>query len=405
MGAGNLYLARQPILDRQGRMVAYELLFRSSRENAAHISDNLLASSEVMHFVFAELGIEKALGPFQGYLNCDERLLLMKGVLEGIPKGKMVLEILETVEPTPKVVARCRDLKAMGFTLALDDYVGDPGRYLDLLPLVDVVKVDLLRLGEADLAPLVEALRPLGARLLAEKVDRREQADHCRDLGFALFQGYYFARPTMLEGRRLGQSQTSLLRLIGLLMQDGDTGAVERIFKQEPGLTLNLLKLVNSVGMGQVNPITTMRQALLVLGQRQLLRWLQLLLYTSPGDVANPLLQLAASRGRLMELVAADLWPAQPDMVDQAFMAGLMSLMPTLLSVPMGEILAALPISGELEEALRFHRGPLGGLLKVMEALDSEEGEGFAHPEGLDADRFTHHLVEAMAWANELGQG
>lgn len=404
MGAGNLYLARQPILDRQGRMVAYELLFRSSRENIARITDDLVASSEVLHFVFAELGIGKALGPYQGYLNCDERLLLMKAVLDGLPKDKMVLEILETVAPTPKVVERCRALKADGFTLALDDYVGDPGRYAALLPLVDVVKVDLLRVPETDLPDLVAALAPFGVRLLAEKVDRREQVDHGRALGFALFQGYYFARPTLLEGKRLGQSKASLLRLIGLLMKDADPAAVERVFKQEPGLALNLLKLVNSVGLGQRSPITSLRQALMVLGQRQLLRWLQLLLYTSPGEVANPLLQLAASRGRLMELVAGDLWPGHAGRADEAFMIGLMSLMPTLLAVPLTEILAALPLSEELVAALRHHRGDLGALLRSMEALDSEEGR-FAYPEGLDPERFTHHLVEAMAWANELGQG
>lgn len=406
MGAGKLYLARQPILDRQGRMYAYELLFRGSRENSATITDDLLASAEVLHHVFAELGVDKALGPYRGFLNCDERLLLMKGVLDELPRQKMVLELLETVEPTPRVIERCKELKHAGFMLALDDFAGASARYTDLLPVVDIVKVDLLLAPAATLPALVADLAPYKLRLLAEKVDRPDQADHCRDLGFALFQGYYFAKPTLMEGRRLGQAKASLLRILALLLREAEVLELERIFKQEPGLAMNLLKLVNSVGSGQRNAVTSLKQALMVLGQRQLQRWLQLLLYTDPvrGEVANPLLQLAAARGRLMELLAQELWPADAEAPDRAFMAGIMSLMPALLGVPMAEILESLPIAETLRNALLHHVGPLGELLVFMDALDTEGAGPVAYPADLDPDRFSHCLVEAMAWANGLGQ-
>lgn len=387
-------------------MYAYELLFRGGRGNAAVIEDDLIASAEVLHHVFAELGVAKALGPYRGFLNCDERMLLMEGVLDDLPPGKLALEILETVVPTPGLVARCRELKAQGFLLALDDFAGDLAAYAELLPLMDVVKVDVLHPPVADLAGLAAALAPCGARLLAEKVDTQAQADHCRALGFELFQGYFFAKPTLMEGRRLGQSKANLLRILALLLKDADTPELERVFKQEPGLTVNLLKLVNSVAGGQAAAVGTLRQAILVVGQRQLQRWLQLLLFTDPagGVVGNPLLQLAAARGRLMELLAAELAPGERDLPDQAFMVGIMSLMPSLLGLPMAEILEALPMASELSAALLRREGRLGGLLALMEALDSEAEEPLAFPEGLPPDRFTQHLVEAMAWSNGFGQ-
>ena len=406
MNSEKMLLGRQPIVDRRGRTYAYELLFRDSAENSAIALDAVLATTQVLHHLFAEIGVERALGPYRGFLNCDTRMLMMPGVLDMLPTRHVVLEVLETVEPTPAIMARCRELKTAGFTLALDDYTGEGARYADLLPLVDVLKIDLGAIPPDRVARVVAEAGKLPALLLAEKVETREQADACEGMGFDLFQGYYFARPTILSGRKLGLPQMALMRILTLLMQDADTPLIEEVFKQQPGLSVNLLKLANSAALSLARRVDSLAQAIVVLGRRHLQRWVQLLLYAEPGggDVANPLLQLAATRGRLMESMAQLLWSAQRDRSDQAFMVGIMSLMPALFSTPLTEILAQLPLPALVCDALLERTGPLGELLGHVEALEAHPLDAMLLPPGIDGEAFNACLAEAMAWANRIGQ-
>ena len=223
-----IFLGRQPILDRNQQLVAYELLFRSGAQNSATIIDDLSATASVISHAFADLGVEQALGPYKGFINCDERILL-SDVLEALPPEKLVLEILETVEITPAIVDRCRELKARGYSLALDDFVNFEDKFRPLLDLVDVVKVEILPFDPAALARTTAKLQQWPLQLLAEKVDAKDQAEHCKNLGYHLFQGYYFAKPTIIAGKKLGQSQLSLMRLLGLIVQDADTSELDGV--------------------------------------------------------------------------------------------------------------------------------------------------------------------------------
>ena len=404
-----IFLGRQPILDRNQQLVAYELLFRSGAQNSATIIDDLSATASVISHAFADLGVEQALGPYKGFINCDERILL-SDVLEALPPEKLVLEILETVEITPAIVDRCRELKARGYSLALDDFVNFEDKFRPLLDLVDVVKVEILPFDPAALARTTTKLQQWPLQLLAEKVDAKDQAEHCKMLGYHLFQGYYFAKPTIIAGKKLGQSQLSLMRLLGLIVQDADTSELEGVFKHEPGLAVNLLRLTNSVATGVRTKVTSPRSAVTMLGRRQLQRWLQLLLYTNPsgGGTASPLLQLAASRGRLMELIAARLYGKQSEKVDQAFMTGIMSLMPALMNAPMETILKGINLASDVHNALLEGSGQLSQLLRLAEAL--ETGDGIACHQlletlpGLDCTAVNASLAEALTWAAQINQ-
>ncbi|MBV6474700.1 MAG: Cyclic di-GMP phosphodiesterase CdgJ [Rhodocyclaceae bacterium] len=405
-----IFIGRQPILDRDQRMFAYELLFRSGRQNFAQVSDDRMATATVLSHAITELGLEAALGPYLGFINLDARML-MSEVLEMLPRDKFVLEVLETVELTPQVVARCRALKDMGFTLALDDFVTLEDQHRPLLEMADIVKVELMGMSEADLAGTVKALRHWPVKLLAEKVDNEAQVKRCLELGFELFQGYYFAKPTIIAGKKLSHSEMTLNRLLGLILEDADTGDLEAIFKPEPGLTLNLMRLTNSAASGVRQKITSVRHAITVLGRRQLQRWLQLLVYAdaAPGDqLASPLMQLAATRGRFMELLAGDLMGADRDLIDRAFMTGIMSLMPALLHVPIDEVMKGLNVANDVREALVARRGTLGRMLQLAEK--QEEGDLDAcftlivELPGLDTERVNAILAQAMAWANNLNR-
>ncbi len=404
-----LYLGRQPILDREQRLFAYELLFRNGSRNFAEVTDGVQATATVIVNAFAELGVEAALGSCRGFINVDEAFLF-SDMLELLPRQSVVLEILETVPPTPAVIERCIALKAAGFTLALDDVIQIEPAYAELLALVEIVKVDIQPLSRVQLMQLVMKLKPMGKQLLAEKVDSREQMEQCLSLGFTLFQGYYFAKPTIIAGKKLDHSKLSLMKLMGLLLSDADTAKLEQALKPEPGLTMNLLRMTNSVGAGTTEKITSLRHAITVLGRRQLQRWLQLLVFSSgkePG-ASNPLLMLAATRGRLMELLAGDLRPSDGAFADQAFMAGIMSLMPALVGLPISEIVAPLGLSGDVRDALCEGKGVLGDMLHLAESSENGEIEvltsNLAKLSGLTPKQLNRAQTDALQWANNIGR-
>ncbi len=400
-----LYLGRQPILDRGERLFAYELLFRSGHHNFANVINHSWATATVISHVFTDLGLEAALGPYKGFINFGAAML-MNDAVELLPPERFVLEVLEHVEVTPELVARCRALKDKGFALALDDYVGRDQRYAPLLELADFVKVDLLSLAEDELVQVVNSLKHWPVKLLAEKVGNEAQHRHCIELGFEYFQGYYFARPAIISGKKLSHSELSLMRLLSLVLEGAETAKIESVFKQEPGLTLNLLRLTNSAASGVHEHITSLRHAITVLGRRQLQRWLQLLLYTQPGARAGgPLLALAATRGRLMECLAAHVNPAG-EFADHAFMTGVMSLMPAVLGIPIEKVIEPLHVGGDIAEALTRRSGRLGALLSLAEKLDEDDADACAELAatlpGLTAETVNACLSQALAWASNI---
>ena len=407
--ADQLFLGRQPILDREQRLHAYELLFRSGSANFAQVTDGVQATATVIANAFTELGVEAALGSHRGFINVDEQFLF-SDLLELLPRHAVVLEILETVPPSPAVIERCQALKAAGFTLALDDVIQLEPQFAELLALVEIVKVDIQPLSRVQLMQLAMKLKPMGKQLLAEKVDSREQMEQCLKLGFSLFQGYYFAKPTIIAGKKLDHSQLSLMKLMGLLLGDADTSELEAALKPEPGLTINLLRMTNSVGAGCTERITSLGHAITVLGRRQLQRWLQLLVFASSGQnpTGNPLLQMAATRGRLMELLAGELRPGDGALADRAFMVGIMSLMPVLVGQPMADIVAPLGLAADVRDALCSGSGPLGALLRLSESSESgnlaDLSAALAELPGLGPKAINRAQTQALQWANEIGQ-
>lgn len=407
--ADQLFLGRQPILDREQRLHAYELLFRSGSRNFAEVTDGVQATATVIANAFSELGIEAALGSHRGFINVDEAFLF-SDMLELLPRHAVVLEILETVPPTPAVVERCAALKAAGFTLALDDVIQLEPEFADLLALVEIVKVDIQPLSRVQLMQLVMKLKPLGKQLLAEKVDSREQMEQCQKLGFSLFQGYYFAKPTIIAGKKLDHSQLSLMKLMGLLLSDADTAELEAALKPEPGLSINLLRMTNSVGAGCTEKITSLGHAITVLGRRQLQRWLQLLVFASgsQGNTDNPLLMMAATRGRLMELLAGEVRPGDSILSDQAFMAGIMSLMPALVGLPIAEVIAPLSLTANVRDALRDGGGLLGALLHIAECSENGDiaalSKALAELPALSPKAINRAQTQALQWANDIAR-
>lgn len=401
------FLARQPILDRNESLCAFELLFRSGNNTAgANVADDTHATAQVMLNVFGEMGIPQVLGAHKGFINLDAEFL-HSDTVELLPRQQVVLELLETIVIDDAVIARCRELKAKGFSLALDDVLDIGDEIKPLLDVVDVVKLDLMQIDHARLPVLVKKLRQYPVKLLAEKVEDREQARRCMEMGFDMFQGYYFARPEMLSGKRPDPSRMALLRILTLMLSDAENEIIVDAFKEHPTLAYNLLRLVNSAGNKLTTKISSLSHGLMVLGRRALQRWVQLLLYASKGgDTVNPLMQLAATRAKLMELIAQQVRPRDCDYVERAFMAGMLSLLDVLMEEPLPEIVARMSLQEEIEAALLQRGGDIGDLLALcgeLESCDTAAVQKRLHARpGLTADALNMAQLEAMGWANNI---
>jgi len=397
-------ISRQPILDGQQNLVGYELTLLSptAEPDRSRVATLLCAA-------YAELGIRSALGRSTAFLRVDLEFL-HDDAIEALPPEAVVLELVLDAVPDERALQRCRSLRERRYSLALADYTGLDERSRPLLTLLDMVKIDIAQHDEAHLAELAGSLARLPLKLLAESVETMAAMERCRALGFQLFQGHYFARPEIVSGRRLSASQAALIQLINLAGRDADTIKIEETIKREPALAVNLLCIVNSVGFGVSQRVSSLRHAITLLGRRQLQRWLQLLLMTPSGKTPDaslsPLLQVAALRGRMMEMLAEFAHPRDPKLADQAFITGIMSMMPAALGLPMREIFEQILLEPEIMQAFSSTDEPLGKTLALLECFDAEDVAGcdrllaeFAVP-GLDRRRLNTFLVESLRWVN-----
>ncbi|PHV08068.1 EAL domain-containing protein [Janthinobacterium sp. BJB412] len=402
------YLGRQPILDRNQALFGYELLFRNAPVGPANISSDLSATATVIAHA-AQLGMEKVIGDALGFVNVDADVI-MSDIFSFLPREKVVLEVVETMKVSQPVLNRMAELVGLGFSFALDDVTLDTGHVQALLPLVEYIKMDMRDMPLSTLMKLAPRFKQDNKKLVAEKVETREEFKNCLDLGFDYFQGYYFAKPVIMSGKKLSPSQLAVMELMTLVTSEADNLTVERAIKKDVSLALNLLRLVNTPAVGVRQRIDSLSQAVTILGRRQLQRWLQIMLYAEPakrGHSMTPLLMLATTRGRLLELLANKLRPSQRNVADVAFTVGIMSLMDTLFGIPMAEILTQIPVNDEVADALMFRGGFFGDLLKLAECIERiEELEDHIVPTLRDLAMSTDELVElemaAFEWSDNV---
>jgi EAL and modified HD-GYP domain-containing signal transduction protein len=396
-------IAHQAILDKNRAVFGYELFDRSRA-----LTDHTAASDAALLFnVLSDAGCEVLLGKKTIFINCTHPTL-SGGHLELIQPDRVVLEVPPLPEATADEIetylATLNDVRKRGFRLAFDNsLLTEP--YASWMALASFIKIDLSHLdNEAIRAAVKLAKKNSNAQLIAEKVETLEQYELVASLGVELFQGYWFAKPVLITGQTVRPSQINIIALINLIRRQASTAEIEDVFKRDPTLSFNLLRFINSAGFGLSCEITSFRHAIMMIGLKKLFRWAALLMTTSraagvPSAVAN----MAVVRGRLMELLAAELLP--PEECDNAFVVGVFSLLDTMLGMPLAKAMESISLPETVVNALLHGTGILAPFLVLTKACESADDEIFGRT--ADALHLNNHQVnwahlQALAWCDTL---
>ncbi|ANB72848.1 EAL and HDOD domain-containing protein [Paraburkholderia phytofirmans] len=405
------YLARQPLLDREGNLCGYELLVREDASNYAAIDDLRAATARVIKRVIGEIGIESVLGKHVGYLNVSREILLSDS-FDVVAPDRFMLELPPDLHVDETLLQRLAELRAKRYRFVLDAITRPDETFALLLPFAEAIKIDVSRCHPETQTVLVRALKARGKTLIALKVETMAAFEATRKCGFDLFQGYFFAHPEILTTRRVHTPRHSLLRLLRLIELDPSLTEIEAELKRVPALTTHVMRMANlqACRHGPTSS-TTLRDAISAIGTSRLGRWAQLLLYADDSIASlehNPLAQLALTRARFMELAVDRMPDVDADDAECAFLTGVLSLVEAASGDSLDHTIRDFPVSDTVRAALLRREGVLGTLLSAIEALELGNWDRFDCIAEQIASPTTPNLAElaaqAAVWAGSADQ-
>jgi len=396
------YLARQPILNRERELFAYELLFRSSMQNSCDGLDLELASTSVLDTSFL-IGLEKITAGHRMFINCPREFLL-RDYISLFPPSSVVVEILESIDPDREVIEACQRLKHAGYTIALDDFVDSPG-WAPLVALADILKVDFRLTDPKEQNAIVSRYAGKNILMLAEKVETQEEFAAAMEMGYSLFQGYFFCRPEMMQHRTLPSFKLAYLELLqAATAPEFDIRKLASSIKHEASLTFRLLRYLNSAAFGLRSEIHSVAHALSLLGERELRKWIAVV---SVGVLADgkpdELMTVPLIRGRFCELLAP--LAGMPAHANDLFLMGLLSVMDAILDQPLDSILSELPVRAEIKDALQARTGLYWQLLELAiahERADWERVSVLVSETGMKEEQVSTLYISAVDWSTAL---
>jgi len=398
---GQRYVARQPIFDRAQNVFGYELLFRNGLEDYFNADPDLAARSTLDSSLL--FGLNTLCDGRRAFVNCTREVLL-KDLITLLPSNQTVVEILETVEPDDLVIAACRRLKKAGYVIALDDFAPNDPR-VALSDFADIVKIDIRATTPDERAEILRTFGPRNCRMLAEKVETPQEFREARERGFVYFQGYFFCRPETVMAREVPASHLHYLRLLEVISHpELDMRDLERLIKQETSICYRLLRYLNSPVFGLAREIQSVRHAMIILGERELRRWIRLVVAVSAAEQScSELVLMGLARARFCELLSRRL-----HLESDLFLMGLLSMMDAILEVRMDALLEQLPVDRETKAALLGQPSRLRPLYQLMLAQESGEWEQvstLAQQLRLSDKEAGTNWWQAMQWAQEVTSG
>jgi EAL and modified HD-GYP domain-containing signal transduction protein len=405
--ARTLYAARQPILGRDSKLEGYEILFRGGPENRFDPgTDADMASAASIEQGAAAFGLDALVGDRRAFVNLTRRALL-GGYHRMLPPDRAVVELLENIVPDREVIEACKAIRAEGYTLALDDYTFAPESE-PLLDVVDVVKVDFKLGRNVCDARALEPLHRRRLKLLAEKVETHEEHTAAMKAGYHLFQGYFFCKPQMIQTRDLAPSKLSALRFLSeVSREEASFDKLEELFRQDPALTVRLLRYLNSAAYGWRHEIGSLRHALNVIGLRPLRQWAMMMgLLSLADDKPHELSLTALSRARFAEKIAPD--SGLREHGGELFLGGMLSLVDTMVGRPLAEVLDGLAVPERVRVALTAGENPLGPALKLVTAYQTGDWSSVDAAKQdcpVDDGALDRAYVDSLTWAEATAAG
>lgn len=390
--SSEVFIGRQPIFDRGQRVVGYEILFRAGDEGHARVLDAESATATVVLNALTEIGLERIVGAHVAWINLS-RGSVLNGIATMLPANVAGFELLEGQKVDEAFLSAARDLKHQGYRLALDDFEFAP-EYAPLLEVVDVVKLDYMALGAERFASEIERLKPYPVSVLAEKVETKDEHQYCKALGCDLFQGFFYQKPELLRGRRIELTTGSILQVISALQNASlEFDELEPLIAHDLPLSLRLLRYINSAFFALRHEVSSVRQALVMLGLENVRRWATLTVMGSIEGKTPELTSNALIRARFCELagLAAGLDGAG------LFTIGMFSLIDAMLDVSLEEVTNELPFPNDMRLALLSHSGPMGRILDAATALEG----GYFGDAKLLVPNASELYVQSLLWAQE----
>jgi len=398
-----IYIARQPIFDKNMHVFAYELLYRSGTQNVA-TADGDSATSTVIINSMMLIGLENLTDQKKAFVNFTYNLLV-NGTATVFDPNLVVVEVLENIAPDPKLLTSLDNLKSAGFTIALDDYVADY-HYEDIVERSDIIKVDFMLSTPDEIRTIAKRFAKSRIQLLAEKVETYEQFKEAVQLGYTYFQGYFFSKPNIVSTKDVQGFQVSQVQILNELnAEEPDIRRIADIIEKDLALSYKLLRLVNSAAYYSKTRIASIQQALVRVGLKEIRKWIMLIMLRDAGkDKPEELVRISLIRGRTLELMAPTM--KLKNRSPELFLVGLFSMIDTILSKPMTEIVEELPFEQEIKAALLGEHNVLNHALELFVAYEQGNWEKLKEGSNLvSVDAFAKSYYEALAWTREIFAG
>lgn len=354
-------IGRQKIFDQKLNIFAYEILFRGQDFDLKNKDGSTQATNQIITDCILELGINQIVGPHQAFINFTEQNILEKTPLN-LPKDRIVIEVLENVTVDSRIIGNLKEMSLQGYTIALDDFVFSD-EWKPLVEFADIIKLDILELGESNTRDIIKKLQPYNVKLLAEKVETHDEFQYLREMGFDYFQGFFFQKPKLVAGKRLGINQSAAIRLLTMINDpEVEFEQLTKIISQDPGLSYKILHYINSAFFAIPNKIESIRHAISYLGLKEIKRWANILTLASLSNKPVAVLESALIRAKMCERLA-DLIGEQ---AEHFFLIGILSSLDNILDISLEEALSQLPLASDVISAILSKKGLAGEALRCV---------------------------------------
>ena len=394
----DIFIGRQPIFDQDMNVYAYELLFRKeSGSFDAEVTDGDSATSQVVLNTFVNIGLENLVGPHKAFINFT-RTFISTPDLISLPPDQVVIEVLEDIEPTETVINTLKNLKEQGHTIALDDFVYD-SKFEPLVELADIIKIDIMALDNAEIEQHVKKLKTYNLKLLAEKVETHEEFEFLKTLGFDYYQGYFFSKPSIVQGKSITPNQLTLLELVAKINNpDIEIEELSDIISLDVSLSHKVLKFINSPMSALRSKVESVQQAVVLIGINTIKNWATLLAMATGSTKPTELSTTALIRARSCQLLAKSCHLPKPD---SFFTVGLFSTLDAMMDQPLDVLINELPLAEETMEALIEYKGDYGKALQCSMAMERGDFSQIGFGE-LNMTELSDIYLQSIQWSDEL---